>query len=221
MQYLIALLEGIITFISPCILPMIPIYISYFAANTKQKKTVLFHAICFVLGFTTTFTLMGAFAGTIGMFFKGHPKLVQMITGCIIVLFGLHFLDVLKLKWFMRNYDVSKLSAKFGPVFAFLFGMVFILGGLPCVGPFLGSALMMASKEGTVLKGVLMLLCYSIGLGIPFILSAILLDYVRHAFDFIKRHYAVVNKAAGLFLVCMGVLMICGIFDKLLAFLSI
>lgn len=220
MQYLISFLEGIITFISPCLLPMLPIYISYFAGGgERSKKKTLIGALAFVLGFTIVFVSMGALAGTVGSFLKQHQTMVNIISGIIVIVFGLNFLGIFQLNIFkgMNN----KFNAKGGGFFSsFLFGIIFSLGWTPCVGAFLGSALMLASQQGHFLVGMLMLLAYSLGLGIPFVLSAVLIDYLKSTFDFVKRHYKVINIISGSILIVIGVLMATGTFGALLGLLS-
>ena len=221
MQYFILFLEGIITFISPCLLPMLPIYVSYFAGGEEERRTsqTLLNALGFVLGFTTVFVLLGALAGTLGSFLVKYQTVVNIITGLIVVFFGLNFLGVFKLNIFKGGHGALK-NKKMGFFSAILFGIVFSIGWTPCVGAFLGSALAMASQQGHVLKGVLMLLCYSIGLGIPFVVSAVLIDKLRSAFNFIKKHYNVINIVSGSLLVIIGVLMMTGLFEKLISLLA-
>lgn len=221
MQYFILFLEGIITFISPCLLPMLPIYVSYFAGGEEERRTskTLLNALGFVLGFTTVFVLLGALAGTLGSFLAKYKIAVNMITGLVVVFFGLNFLGVLKLNIFKGRHNSMK-NKNMGFFSAILFGIVFSIGWTPCVGAFLGSALAMASQQGNVLKGVLMLLCYSVGLGIPFVISAVLIDKLRSAFNFIKKHYNVINMVSGSLLVLIGVLMMTGLFEKLISLLA-
>ena len=219
MQYFISFLEGIITFISPCLLPMLPIYVSYFAGggeNTSTRRT-LKNALGFVLGFTLVFIAMGALAGTVGSFFKGHQTLVDLISGVVVVFFGLHFLGVLKLNLF-RGMNTSIQGLGFFS--SLLFGIIFSGGWTPCVGAFLGSALMLASQQGQALTGVGMLLCYSLGLGIPFVLSAVLIDRLKGAFDFIKRNYRIINLICGGLLILVGILMMTGLLGRFLTLLS-
>ncbi len=179
MQYVISFLEGIITFISPCLLPMLPIYISYFAGGGERttRKTLL-GALGFVSGFSVIFVAMGALAGTIGSFLREYQTMVNVISGLVVILFGLNFLGIFKWNLF-RGGGKTVNSHEMGFFSAMLFGMVFSLGWTPCVGAFLGSALMLASQQGHVIEGMLMLLCYSLGLGIPFLLSAVLIDYLK------------------------------------------
>lgn len=220
MQYFIAFLEGIITFISPCLLPMLPIYVSYFAGG-KERTTgkTLKNALGFVSGFTLVFVLMGALAGTIGGFLREYQTAFNIVTGLIVVLFGLNFLGVFKFNLF-RGINRSASTNNLGFFSSLLFGMVFSIGWTPCVGAFLGSALMLASQQGHMITGILMLLVYSLGLGIPFVVSAILIDKLKNAFDFIKRNYKVITIISGSLLILVGILMMTGLLGKLIAILS-
>ena len=220
MQYLISFLEGIITFISPCLLPMLPIYISYFAGGGERTaKKTLFHASGFVLGFTLVFVAMGALAGTLGSFLMKYQTWVNVIGGLIVVVFGLNYMGVVHLNLF-KGLNRSMKQGEMGLFSAVLFGIVFSVGWSPCVGAFLGSALMLASQQGHVLEGMGMLLCYSLGLGIPFLFSAVLIDKLKSAFNWIKAHYQVINLVCGGLLVAVGVLMATGMLGRFLALLS-
>ncbi len=219
MQYFISFLEGIITFISPCLLPMLPIYISYFAGGSEKNtiKTVK-NTLGFILGFTVLFVTMGALAGTFGRLLREYSTIVNIITGLIVICFGLNFLGILNFNIF-KGTKTAK-TQDLGFFSSVLFGVVFSIGWTPCVGAFLGSALMLATSQGSVGQGVIMLLLYSLGLGIPFFISSILIDKLKGAFDFIKKHYKVINKVSGGLLVVVGILMITGIFGRFLALLS-
>ena len=220
MQYMISFLEGIITFISPCLLPMLPIYISYFAGGGERStRKTLTGALGFVTGFTLVFVAMGALAGTVGGFLKTHQTAVNLISGLIVIFFGLNFLGVFKLELF-RGGSGRMNTGNLNFFSAMLFGMIFSLGWTPCVGAFLGSALMLASQQGHVVEGMLMLLAYSMGLGIPFLLSAVLIDYLKSAFNWIKRNYKTINLISGGFLILVGILMATGMLGRLLALLS-
>ena len=220
MQYIISFLEGIITFISPCLLPMLPIYISYFAGGGQRTAgKTLKGALGFVSGFTLIFVLMGALAGTVGSFLREYQTAVNIVSGLIVIFFGLNFLGVFKLPLFQGGGFRFK-TDNMGFFSALVFGIIFSVGWTPCVGAFLGSALMLASQQGHVLEGILMLLRYSLGLGIPFVLSAVLIDYLKAAFDWIKKHYAVINTVSGILLILIGILMATGTIGWLLGILS-
>ena len=220
MQYVIAFLEGIITFISPCLLPMLPIYISYFAGGGQRSSgKTLKGALGFVAGFTVLFVAMGALAGTVGSFLREYQTAVNIISGLIVVVFGLNFLGVFKLNLFKGSQHAVK-TGEMGFFSAFVFGVIFSVGWTPCVGAFLGSALMLASQQAHVVEGMVMLLAYSLGLGIPFVLSAVLIDYLKGAFGWIKKHYAVINTVSGIALILVGIMMMTGTLGRLLSLLS-
>lgn len=215
MQYIISFLEGIISFISPCLLPMLPIYVTYFAAGNDRGrgKTTLKNALGFVLGFTLVFVALGLFFGTLGIFLQNYSAVVNIVLGTVVVLFGLGFMGVIKPIFGMngvKSADTGNLSF----FKAVMFGMIFSVSWTPCVGAFLGSALAMASVSGSALQGTVMLLCFSAGLGIPFLLSALLIDKLETAFDFIKRNYKVINFVCGLLLVVIGILMMTGLLGR-------
>ncbi|MBQ7873567.1 MAG: cytochrome c biogenesis protein CcdA [Oscillospiraceae bacterium] len=214
MQYFITFLEGIISFISPCMLPMLPIYVSYFAGGADKKEHVFKRAICFVFGFTAVFSILGLFAGTLGAFLAKYQVAVNIVTGAVVIIFGLGYLEVINIPLFKGMQNFKKLNGAFS---AFLFGVVYSVSLSPCVGAFLGSALMLASNSGTALQGLLLLLIYSLGLGIPFVVSAVLLDQLGSAFDFIKKHYDIINKVCGIFLIVVGISMMFGFMNALLS----
>ena len=218
--YLITFLEGIITFVSPCLLPMIPIYVTYFAAGEEVRTSVVLrNALGFVLGFTCVFVGMGALASTVGAFFIEYQTAVNVVCGLVVIAFGLYFLGFIKVNLFhgAKNPLAGRQLGFFSSV---LFGVIFSIGWTPCVGAFLGSALMLASQQGSTLTGTLMLLAYSLGLGVPFLLSAVLIDRLKAAFDWIKRNYQRINAVCGVFLVAVGVLMATGLLERLLGLLS-
>ena len=220
MQYFISFLEGIITFISPCLLPMIPIYISYFAGGgERDTKKTLKCALGFVFGFTVVFVAMGALAGTVGSFLIQYQTWVNIVSGLIVILFGLNFLGVFHLNIFKGNRGNFQFK-ELGFFSAMIFGCIFSVGWTPCVGAFLGSALLLASQQGKVLTGVLMLFAYSAGLGIPFIISALLIDKLKSTFQFIKQHYGIINKVSGGLLIVIGLLMATGMLGRVLTMLS-
>ncbi len=228
MQYILSFLEGIITFVSPCMLPMLPIYISYFAGNVNgnevnaasNKQKPVIGALGFVLGFTLVFITLGAFAGTVGSFLTRHQTAFNIISGAIIILFGLNFMGALNIPLLNKTKKISLKNIKNGFLPSILFGIIFAIGWSPCVGVFLASALLLAAQSGTVLQGILMLLAFSLGLGLPFILSAVLIDNLKGMFNFFKRNYKIINLVSGIFLIVVGIFMASGLFGYLLRFLT-
>ena len=223
MQYLLLFLEGIITFISPCLLPMLPIYVSYFAANQTDKRKNLINALGFVIGFTLVFIAMGAFAGTLGRLLREYALIFNLVTGLVVVLFGLNFLGVFNIRFLncANGNCTSGVNVKnLGFFSSVLFGLIFSIGWTPCVGAFLGSALMIAAQSGSILQGVIMLLVFSLGLGIPFVVSALLIDRLKGTFDFIKKNYKMINILSGGLLVVIGILMATGLMGRFLSILT-
>lgn len=220
MQYVISFLEGMITFISPCLLPMLPIYISYFAGGESHGgKKALGNALGFVAGFTLVFMLLGTLAGTAGSFLKAHQTAVNLISGLVVTAFGLNFLGVFHVELFKGSHRSVNVH-EMGFFSAMLFGVVFSLSWTPCVGAFLGSALMLASQQGSALVGTLMLLCYSLGLGVPFLFSAVLIDRLKSALAWIKRNYQLIDRISGGFLIAVGLLMATGLLERFIGLLG-
>ncbi len=219
MNYVITFLEGMVSFISPCMLPMLPIYISYFAGHSenqddKHPKTI-FKVIAFVVGFTFVFTMLGVFTGTLGRLLSRYQTIVNIVSGIIVVLFGLSYLEVFRIPLFRGMKGRYKVT---GILSAFLFGAIYSVSLTPCVGAFLGAALMLASSMGGVLDGASLLFVYSLGLGIPFVFSAVLLDKLSGAFGWIKNHYRIINLISGTVLIAVGILMMFGLQNTLLSF---
>ena len=223
MTYILSFLEGIITFISPCLLPMLPVYILYFTGGSaeegKSRKTLI-NALGFVLGFTLVFVSLGAFMAGLGSLLQRYHIVVNLITGAVVVVFGLNFMGVLNIRFLNGTQKIQREVKDLGFFSAGLFGIIFSIGWTPCVGTFLGSALLMASQQGSVLQGILMLLLYSLGLGIPFLVSALLIDKLKGTFQFIKMHYQTINRICGGLLVFVGIFMMTGLMSRLLGMLA-
>ncbi len=217
MEYLLTFIEGIISFISPCMLPMLPLYVSYFAGNNGKKQNVLLRSIFFVLGFTAVFTLLGVFAGAAGAFLVRFGSVLNIVCGLVVVVFGLSYLEIIRLPFLKGMGRAANVTSLFS---AFVFGMIYSVSLTPCVGAFLGSALMQAASTGGVYKGASLLLFYSLGLGIPFVISALLLDTLSGVFGFIKRHYKVINTVCGVFLIIVGIVMMTGLMNRFLSLFS-
>ena len=216
-RFAVTFIEGLISFISPCMLPMLPIYVSYFAGGADKKGKVFLRSLCFVAGFTAVFSALGLFAGQIGSLLSEYRTAVDIICGAVVVIFGLSYLEVIRLPFFK---GMEKGREARGMLSAFLFGVIYSVSLTPCVGAFLGSALALAANSTSAAKGTLLLVVYSLGLGVPFVISAVLIDRLRGAFGFIKRHYKVINVVCGVFLIVVGILMATGLLNTLLAALS-
>ena len=225
MTYLITFLEGVITFISPCLLPLLPVYVAYFAGGTTQGtssnlRNTIISALGFVIGFTLVFTLKGAFAGSVGSFFTANQAVLNVVCGLVVIFFGLHFMGIIRIEALQKTLRPNMNRPPRGFISSALFGMVFAIGWTPCVGAFLGSALSLAASTGSAAQGVLLLLCYSLGLGVPFVLTAVLIDRLEEAFTWVKQHYTLVNRVCGVLLIIVGILMASGQMSRWLSVLA-
>ena len=208
MDFFIIFIEGFASFLSPCVLPMLPMYVSYFAGQDKDLKRTVINSLGFVAGFTIIFVLLGIFASTLGKLITVNSRYLNIIFGIIIILFGMHYMGILNIKILNKSKGIQKNKDKLSFFSAIIFGMLFSVCWTPCVGVFLSSALMMSATSQNVLKGGLMLFIYSIGLGIPFILTSIFLEKLKTTFNNIKKHYNVINKIAGIILIFSGIMLI-------------
>ena len=209
MDYLFTFIEGIASFISPCVLPMLPIYISYFIGedNKKVSKAVI-NSIGFVLGFTIVFIVLSILASRLGGIISNNIKYVKILFGIIIILLGLNYMEILKIKLLNKTKGINKKVKDLNFFKALVFGMLFSISWTPCIGTFLASALLLIAKNQDMVKGILLMLIYSVGLGIPFIISAVLLEKLKEVFDFVKKHYDIIKKISGVILIIMGIYMI-------------
>lgn len=264
MDYAITFLEGVITFISPCLLPLLPVYVAFFAGGVENpgrdntarpanhagetgcnveggvtdegdgtrsslerdgktdgsmRRTVTC-ALGFIAGFTLLFTLLGAFAGTIGSLVIQYQTALNVVCGLIVIILGLNYLGIAKIPLLERTLKPNTSVTPRGFFSSLVFGMVFALGWTPCVGAFLGSALSLAATSGQTATGITLLACYSLGLGVPFFIAAILIDQLEGAFSWVKAHYRIVNGCCGALLVVVGTLMATGLFGYWLRLLS-
>ena len=205
-------LEGILSFISPCILPLLPVYLSYFAAAAstpgKKKHTVVVNALCFVAGFSLIFILMGALAGSFGALVNRYMVYIRLAFGLLLLLLGLNFAGWVVVPFLSRGKRGNFSTGKYGPKASFLMGIFFSMGWVPCVGAFLSAALMAAANSATLLRGMLLLTVYSLGLGLPLILCAALMNYLSQAVGFLKRNYNIINKISGIVLILLAIQML-------------
>ncbi len=206
MDYFLVFLEGFASFVSPCILPMIPIYIAYFAGDKeKGMKNTVWNAISFVCGFTLVFVIMSILASFLGDKLGAITQHCKILFGILMILLGLSYMNLLPINLFKGkktiNFDVKNLNI----LKSFLFGVIFSISWTPCIGTFLSAALLLIAKSQNIGKGIVLILLYSLGLGIPFIVSSVLIDRMKSLFQFIKKHFDVVRKVSGVILIVMGI----------------
>ena len=189
MEYLFTFLEGIASFISPCLLPMLPIYISYFIGEEEKKSSKkIINALGFVIGFTLVFLILSIFASSLGMIISENIRYIKIIFGIIIIFLGLNYMEAINIKFLNKTkvIDADKKNLNF--LKAILFGAIFSISWTPCIGTFLSSALLLVAKHQDMLKGILLMLVYSIGLGIPFVVSVALIEKLKQVFNVIKKN---------------------------------
>jgi len=214
LPYMLSFLEGILTFISPCILPMLPIYFFYLAGVSSEENTarsrLLMNSVAFVIGFSMVFIALGATATTLGSFLTAHIVAFRYISGLVMIVFGLNFMGILNLNFlnYEKHFDTDLNNLKF--LNSMFFGMVFAFGWTPCVGVFLGSALLMAANADSMVQGMVLLGLYSAGLGLPFLLCSVLFEAIRNTFKQIQTYSRIINIVSGLVLVLAGILLFTG-----------
>lgn len=217
-SFILAFLAGVVSFLSPCILPLIPGYVSLISKKSFQElkdgttegkvRKILFPSLLFILGFSSVFVMLGASASFIGSFVAKNRILLLQIAGAIIILFGLFTMDIFKVHRLYRERRINLPTGKFGHIGTYLLGVAFGFGWTPCVGPILGSILLYASIAEGVEKGAALLFTYSIGLGLPFLLTGVALSRALVAFDWIKPHYGLYKFTVGGMLTLVGALMV-------------
>lgn len=209
MEFLFTFLEGIASFISPCVLPMLPIYISYFAGKEDSKTSrALLNSIGFVIGNTIIFILFAIIASYAGALALGIQKYIKILFGVVIIILGLNYIGILKIKFLNKEIRIKKKIDDFTFFKTILFGMMFSISWTPCIGSFLGSALLLIANKQNILQGILLMLVYSIGFGIPFIISAVLIEKLKNFYNLIKKNYKTIKTISGIILIVMGVYVI-------------
>ena len=208
MEYFLTFLEGIASFISPCLLPMLPIYISYFSGSDSEKNKALKNSIAFVLGFSLIFIILAILSNLMGIFLTQYLRYIKYAFGVLIIFLGLNYMEIFKFKLFSK-FKKFKIDVKdMGIIKAFIFGVMFSISMTPCVGTFLSSALLLIANQDSLLKGTILIVLYCLGLGIPFIISSLLIDKLKNVFNVIKKNYKKVKIISGIILIIMGIYII-------------
>ncbi len=213
---LVAVLAGIISFLSPCVLPIVPPYLAYMAGTSPSEikgradPRVVRSAIFFVLGLSTVFLLLGFAASAIGRAFLQYQNYLGTIAGVVIIAFGLHFIGLVRIPFLFREARIDAGNRGGTPFGAYVLGLAFAFGWTPCIGPVLGAILSLAAQEGSVSRGMLLMALYAVGLGVPFLLAAIYLDKFMALAGRFKAKMGTVEKVMGVLLVVVGILLITG-----------
>lgn len=224
-----AFVAGVLSFLSPCVLPLIPGYLSFITGftptelsdTTASRKAILIPSLLFVLGFTFVFVGMGASASVLGSLMLEYRQILVKAAGVVVFLMGFFMLGIIKLPWLYgeARFDMGKAKG-LGRAAALVIGMAFAFGWTPCVGPILGSILALAGTSGSIASGVVLLLAYSLGLGVPFVLTALFLGQLKGVLTWLNRHALIVNRVAGLILMAVGMLILTGQFTRLAGWLT-
>jgi len=216
-----ALVAGFFSFMSPCILPLIPGYISFISGTTlsemqnkQNQKRIIFYSVYFIIGFSFVFILLGATATYIGSFLLMYKDIFNKIAGVIIIILGLHVAGVVKVRFLNVEKRIHVTGLKTSPWSAIIIGMAFAFGWTPCIGPWLAPILALAANEQTVSRGIILLTMYSIGLGIPFFLTALVVDKYFLVFNKIKKYFKQIEITAGILLILLGILIFTGQLSK-------
>jgi cytochrome c-type biogenesis protein len=218
---MIAFGAGILSFLSPCVLPIVPPYLAYMGGISMQELTeegrasrrAILPALFFFMGLSTVFLLLGFTASTMGHLFVRNAELFGQIAGAVVIVFGLHFLGVFRIPFLMREARIDA-GDRGGSAFgAYVLGLAFAFGWTPCIGPVLGAILTLAATDATVARGTAMLGVYALGLGLPFLLAAVFVQRSMGLMQRLKRHMAVIEKVMGLLLLAVGLALITGAFS--------
>jgi cytochrome c-type biogenesis protein len=234
-----AFAAGVLSFISPCVLPLVPGYLSFISgvsldsmrsgsaasaaappASPAAGRQVFFASLAFVCGFSVVFISLGAAASTIGAVLMERLTLMGKIAGVLLIVFGLHTMGLLKISWLYKEKRIQTSSKPAGLAGAFVVGLAFAFGWTPCIGPILGTILALAADEGTLQRGVILLAVYSLGLGVPFLLTSLMVNQFFKAFAKIRRHYRLIEVTAGVLMVTVGVLIFTNRFTVITQYLT-
>lgn len=212
----LAFVAGVLSFLSPCVLPLVPSYLAFVGGNAGAARNVrLRNALLFVLGFSLIFVALGASASLLGSLVRSYRGPITIAGGLLVIAFGLVLLGVIRLPWLYRDTRRQMKGDPSTPVGAVLLGMAFAAGWTPCIGPILGGILTMAGASGTLASGVTLLAVYSLGLAVPFVVAALAMDRFLHVSARLRRWLPWIERAAGMLLIVAGILMVTGTYTTL------
>ena len=219
----IALFAGVVSFLSPCVLPIVPPYLAYMSgvsmadmtSERAARRQVVLAALFFVLGLSTVFLFLGFTASAFGAFFLKNQLLFARVSGVVVIIFGLHFLNVFRIPFLDREARIDAGESGGSAFGAYVLGLAFAFGWTPCIGPQLGAILSLAAGEASVARGTLLLGIYAAGLGIPFLLAAMFLTRAMGVMNRLKRHMGLIEKTMGALLLLVGLMLVTGAFSTL------
>ena len=218
---LVALAAGVLSFLSPCVLPIVPPYLAYMGGISMGEMTgqgaarrrVILPALFFVLGLSTIFLLLGFTASAFGAFVLNNQVLLARISGVVVIVFGLHFLSIFRIPLLDREMRMDAGEQGGGALGAYVLGLAFAFGWTPCIGPQLGAILSLAAQEGSMERGTLLLGVYALGLGLPFLLAAVFIERSMTLMARLKRHMKLIERLMGGLLILVGLALVTGAFS--------
>ena len=219
---LVALLGGVLSFLSPCVLPIVPPYLAYMGGismsdmrgSSSARRKVLLPALFFVLGLSTIFLLLGFTASAFGSFFLSNQEMFSKIAGAVVIVFGLHFIGLITIPILNREARMDAGDHGGSALGAYVLGLAFAFGWTPCIGPQLGAILSLAASEASVGRGTALLAVYALGLGLPFLLAAIFIERATGLMNRMKRHMGLIERAMGLLLIAVGLALVSGAYTR-------
>jgi cytochrome c-type biogenesis protein len=224
-----AFLAGLISFLSPCVLPLVPGYVSLISgAGVEELKSpqaqlmrrVMINSVGFILGFTVVFMTLGAISTEIGQLAARYKHTLSIVAGVVIIIFGVHLTGLFQIKWLLQDTRLHSVKGSSTPVGAFVIGFAFAFGWTPCLGPILTAILALASEQDTLVKGVLLLGVYSLGLAVPFLLTSLLMERFLKFYSRFRSHMHALEVASGGLLIALGILLVIGRFTLISSWLS-
>ncbi|HEV3511662.1 MAG TPA: cytochrome c biogenesis protein CcdA [Candidatus Sulfotelmatobacter sp.] len=224
-----AFFAGLISFLSPCVLPLVPGYVSLISgAGVEELKSpqaqlmrrVMVNSIGFILGFSVVFVTLGAISTEIGQLAARYKHTLSIVAGVVIIIFGLHLTGIFQIKWLLQDARLHSVKGSSTMIGAFVIGFAFAFGWTPCLGPILSGILVIAGEQDTVVKGILLLAVYALGLAVPFLLTSLLMERFLKFYSRFRSHMHAIEVASGGLLIALGVLLVIGRFTLISSWLS-
>jgi cytochrome c-type biogenesis protein len=228
-SFVAAFFAGLISFLSPCVLPLVPGYVSMISGagieelkspQAKLMRRVMVNSIAFILGFSVVFITLGAISTEAGQLAARYKHTLSIVAGVVIIIFGIHLTGLFQIKWLLQDARLHNVKGSSTPFGAFLIGFAFAFGWTPCLGPILTAILTLASEQDTLNKGIIMLAVYSLGLAVPFLLTSLLMERFLKFYSRFRSHLHAIEVASGVLLIALGILLVLGRFTLISSWLS-
>lgn len=224
-----AFLAGLVSFLSPCVLPLVPGYVSLISgagveelksAQSQLLRRVMINSVGFILGFSVVFVTLGAISTGIGQLAAQYKHTLSIVAGVVVIIFGLHLTGLFQIKWLLQDARLHNVKGSSTPIGAFVIGFAFAFGWTPCLGPILSAILFIASQEDKVMRGILLLAVYSLGLAVPFLMTSLLMERFLKFYSRFRSHMHVLEVASGGLMIALGILLVIGRFTLISSWLS-